>query len=62
MLLLNQWVVKLLVTVVGVHDIWAPEEDIYWGIEKEWLTNKRYTGDRELRKPSCCRTNGINIC
>ena len=50
MLLLNQWVEKLLDLVVVVQDIWAPEEDIYWGIEKEWLTNKRYTGERELRK------------
>ena len=34
----------------GRPDIWAPEEDIYWGIENEWLDNKRYTGDRELKK------------
>ena len=35
----------------GRPDIWAPEEDIFWGIEKEWLTNKRYKGDRVLDKP-----------
>ncbi len=29
----------------GREDIWQPEEDIYWGVEKEWLGNKeRYEG------------------
>ncbi|MAS78054.1 MAG: catalase/peroxidase HPI [Candidatus Marinimicrobia bacterium] len=35
----------------GRPDIWAPEEDIFWGKENEWLANNRYTGDRELDKP-----------
>jgi len=35
----------------GRPDIWAPEEDIYWGKENEWLGNNRYTGERELDKP-----------
>lgn len=35
----------------GREDIWAPEEDIYWGSETEWLGDKRYTGDRDLEKP-----------
>ena len=35
----------------GRPDIWAPEEDIFWGKENEWLTNNRYTGERELDKP-----------
>ncbi|WP_374644836.1 catalase/peroxidase HPI [Tabrizicola sp.] len=26
----------------GREDIWAPEKDIYWGSEKEWLTDQRY--------------------
>ena len=29
----------------GRVDIWHPEEDIYWGQEKEWLASERYTGD-----------------
>jgi catalase-peroxidase len=29
----------------GRVDIWHPEEDIYWGEEKEWLASERYTGD-----------------
>ena len=32
----------------GRKDVWHPEEDIYWGAEKEWLEDKRYAGDREL--------------
>ncbi len=40
----------------GREDIYAPEEDIYWGAEKEWLAtsdkpNSRYSGDRELQVP-----------
>ena len=32
----------------GRPDIWGPEEDIHWGVESEWLENKRYKGKREL--------------
>ena len=35
----------------GREDIWEPEQDIYWGSEKEWLGDNRYTGDRDLEKP-----------
>ena len=35
----------------GRPDIWAPEEDIDWGAEKEWLTNERYSGERDLANP-----------
>ena len=35
----------------GREDIWEAEEDIYWGSEKEWLGDNRYTGDRELENP-----------
>ena len=35
----------------GREDIWGPEEDIYWGKEMEWLTDQRYTGERELETP-----------
>ena len=35
----------------GREDVWEPEEDIYWGSEKEWLGDNRYTGDRELESP-----------
>ena len=35
----------------GRPDIWAPEEDIDWGAEKEWLANERYSGERDLTNP-----------
>ncbi|MEQ8719190.1 MAG: catalase/peroxidase HPI [Acidimicrobiales bacterium] len=35
----------------GREDIWAPEEDVYWGPERTWLGDERYSGDRELAEP-----------
>jgi catalase-peroxidase len=35
----------------GRADVWEPAEDIYWGSEKEWLGDSRYTADRELENP-----------
>ena len=35
----------------GREDVWEAEEDIYWGSEKEWLGDNRYTGDRDLENP-----------
>ena len=35
----------------GRADIWAPEDDIFWGKEVEWLGNERYTGERVLDTP-----------
>ncbi len=35
----------------GREDIYAPEDDIYWGPEREWLGDERYSGDRELADP-----------
>ena len=35
----------------GREDVWEAEEDIYWGSEKEWLADNRYSGDRELENP-----------
>lgn len=29
----------------GREDIWHPEQDVYWGSEKEWLGSNRYDGD-----------------
>ena len=43
----------------GREDIWAPEQDIYWGVEKEWLDNKRYKGDRELDNPLAAVQMGL---
>ena len=35
----------------GRADIWEPEDDAYWGSEKTWLGDERYTGDRQLENP-----------
>ncbi|MDW4903825.1 catalase/peroxidase HPI [Streptomyces sp. ADMS] len=35
----------------GRADVWEPDEDVYWGPEKVWLDDERYTGDRELEEP-----------
>lgn len=35
----------------GREDIWAPEDDIYWGPEGKWLADERYKGDRQLDNP-----------
>ena len=43
----------------GREDIWAPEEDIYWGAETEWLGDKRYEGDRELENPLAAVQMGL---
>ncbi len=29
----------------GREDIWAPEKDIYWGAERDWLAADRYEGE-----------------
>jgi len=43
----------------GREDVWEPEEDIYWGSEREWLGDKRYTGDRELENPLAAVQMGL---
>jgi len=43
----------------GREDIWDPEEEIYWGMESEWLADKRYSGDRELENPLAAVQMGL---
>jgi catalase-peroxidase len=43
----------------GRADVWAPEEDIYWGNEDTWLGDKRYSGDRELANPLAAVQMGL---
>ncbi|TCT19326.1 catalase-peroxidase [Melghiribacillus thermohalophilus] len=43
----------------GREDIWHPEEDIYWGKEKEWLDDNRYSGERELENPLAAVQMGL---
>jgi catalase-peroxidase len=42
----------------GRVDIWEPEE-IYWGAEKEWLADQRYSGDRQLENPLAAVQMGL---
>jgi catalase-peroxidase len=43
----------------GREDVWEPEEDVYWGSEKEWLADQRYEGDRELENPLAAVQMGL---
>jgi catalase-peroxidase len=43
----------------GREDIWEPEEDIYWGSERDWLAEKRYSGNRELENPLAAVQMGL---
>jgi len=43
----------------GREDVWEPEEDVYWGSEKEWLADNRYSGDRELENPLAAVQMGL---
>lgn len=43
----------------GREDIYQPEEDIYWGGEKTWLGNQRYSGERDLENPLAAVQMGL---
>ena len=43
----------------GREDIWEPETDVYWGSEKKWLEDKRYSGDRQLEDPLAAVQMGL---
>lgn len=43
----------------GRADVWEPEKDIYWGSEKKWLDDQRYSGDRQLEKPLAAVQMGL---
>jgi len=48
----------------GREDIWEPEEDVYWGMEKTWLAtsdkpDSRYSGDRQLENPLAAVQMGL---
>jgi len=43
----------------GRADTWEPETDIYWGAEKDWLADKRYSGDRQLENPLAAVQMGL---
>ncbi|WP_210519497.1 catalase/peroxidase HPI [Hymenobacter terricola] len=43
----------------GRADVWEPQEEVYWGSEKEWLGDKRYTTGRELENPLAAVQMGL---
>ncbi|GIW81432.1 MAG: catalase-peroxidase [Gemmatales bacterium] len=43
----------------GREDTWEPDLDVYWGKEKTWLEDKRYSGDRELENPLAAVQMGL---
>ena len=48
----------------GREDIWHPEQDTYWGAEKEWLApsgseGSRYSGERDLDNPLAAVMMGL---
>lgn len=43
----------------GREDVYEPELDVYWGKEREWLADKRYSGDRELENPLAAVQMGL---
>jgi len=43
----------------GRTDEWEPDEDVYWGPEKEWLGDERYTGERDLENPLAAVQMGL---
>jgi len=43
----------------GRQDVFEPEADVYWGQEKKWLDDQRYSGDRELEAPLAAVQMGL---
>jgi len=43
----------------GREDVWEPDRDVYWGAEKTWLGDQRYSGDRELENPLAAVQMGL---
>ncbi len=55
---------KTLGFAAGREDTWEPDNDIYWGAEKEWLATSdkpgsRYSGDRDLQNPLAAVQMGL---
>ena len=43
----------------GRADVWEPQEDIYWGSEREWMGDNRYNAERELEQPLAAVQMGL---
>jgi len=42
----------------GRADVWEPDE-VYWGPEKKWLADERYSGERDLENPLAAVQMGL---
>ena len=43
----------------GRPDVWEADDDVYWGPEKVWLDDERYTGERNLEEPLAAVQMGL---
>jgi catalase-peroxidase len=43
----------------GREDVWEPDQDVYWGLERKWLDDKRYSGERDLENPLAAVQMGL---
>ena len=43
----------------GREDVWEPESHVYWGNEKKWLEDKRYSEGRKLENPLAAVQMGL---
>ena len=43
----------------GRPDVWEPDEAVYWGRERTWLGDERYTGVRDLENPLAAVQMGL---
>jgi catalase-peroxidase len=43
----------------GRPDVWEPDEDVYWGPERTWLGDERYSGERDLENPLAAVQMGL---
>ena len=43
----------------GRTDVWEPEQHVYWGSEKKWLADERYSDGRKLENPLAAVQMGL---
>lgn len=43
----------------GREDVWEPQEDIYWGNEKKWLSDNKLSDNGEIENPLAATQMGL---
>ena len=43
----------------GRKDAWEPDDETFWGPERKWLGDERYSGNRQLEKPLAAVQMGL---